>query len=80
MERHELDPISLVFGILFLALASTALFDNIDLTPFESRWVWPVLLIIAGAAVLVSSFGRSEPPVETVESAVLGSREDDEAN
>lgn len=79
MERHELDPISLIFGILFLGLASTALFDNIDLTPFEARWVWPVLLIVAGAVVLVSSFGRSEPTVETVESGALGGFEDDES-
>ena len=59
MERHDLDPVSLIFGILFLGLASTALFDNIDLTPFEARWVWPALLIVAGALVLVSSINRS---------------------
>ena len=67
MERHDLDPISLVFGIAFLGLASTALFDNIDFAPFEARWVWPLVLIVAGALVLVSSLGRSVSEVESVE-------------
>lgn len=70
MERHDLDLVSLIFGILFLGLASTALFDNIDLTPFEARWVWPVLLISAGALILVSSLNRSHSVGSSIETTV----------
>jgi hypothetical protein len=79
MERHDLDPVSLIFGILFLGLASTALFDNIDLTFFEARWVWPMLLIVAGVLVLVSSINRTRAESATMETGSSSLLDDDAA-
>jgi hypothetical protein len=58
MERHRFDVISFVFGILFLALAASAAVGEIDLFAVEAKWVMPVALIIAGAAVLVATVPR----------------------
>jgi len=58
MERHDLDLLSLIFGIAFLGLASTGLFENVDFAPIQARWVWPAILIIAGVAVLLTSVRR----------------------
>ena len=55
MKRHDIDLLSLFFGLAFLGLASTGLFRSIDFGLFRSQWVWPVLLIVAGAAVLAST-------------------------
>ncbi len=79
MERHDLDVVSLIFGILFLALASTALFDNIDLTPFEARWFLPALLIVAGVLVLVSSVNRTPGESTAIDPTAAAPFEDDEA-
>lgn len=60
MKRHDLDLVSLIFGIVFLGLASTGLFENVDFAFVDSRWIFPVLLIGAGGLVLASSVrGRS---------------------
>lgn len=58
MERHDLDPLSLIFGIAFVGLASTGLFESVDFSPIQARWVWPAILIIAGVAVLLTSVRR----------------------
>lgn len=79
MERHDLDPVSLIFGIVFLGLASTALFDNLDLTFFEARWIWPVLLIVAGALILVSSIHRVQPESSITQPSPASLLEDDES-
>lgn len=76
MERHDLDPVSLVFGIVFLALASTALFDNVDFTPISARWLWPGLLIVAGALVLVTSIRRSDADTNGDDGAGVGTLDD----
>jgi hypothetical protein len=55
VQRHDLDLVSLIFGIIFLGLASTGLFEDVDLAFVESRWIWPVLLIAAGGLVLAGS-------------------------
>ena len=60
MERHDLDPISLIFGLAFLAVAATGLIDDVDLSFVEARWIWPLLLISAGVLVLVSTVKPSQ--------------------
>jgi len=58
MERHDFDPVSLIFGLVFLGLASTGLFQTVDLSLIQARWLWPILLIVAGGSVLASSIRR----------------------
>lgn len=58
MKRHDIDVLSLVFGVVFLAMAATGLFDRVDFAPIEARWVWPTVLIVAGAIVLATSVRR----------------------
>ncbi|HSF86530.1 MAG TPA: hypothetical protein VLG28_12860 [Acidimicrobiia bacterium] len=59
MQSHRFDPISFFFGLLFAAIATYVLVVD-DLDVFDARWVWPVVLIMGGVAVLASLFsGRS---------------------
>ena len=80
MERHDLDPISLFFGIAFLGLASTGLFDDVDFTPVDGRWLWPALLIIAGLLVLATSVRRPNQATDTTEDlpSAIGTFNDDD--
>ena len=56
MERHELDPFSLVFGAVFALLGLVFLVGRPDITAF--RWVWPIPILVLGALVLVLGAGR----------------------
>jgi hypothetical protein len=58
MQRHSFDIISFLFGALFVGAGlSAVLFDN-AFSRFDGRWVWPALLVVAGVAVLVTTWGR----------------------
>ncbi len=59
MQRHELDPLSLVGGLLFAGLGVLFLLDVADTLTVQARWVWPILLIGLGVGGLVSSRPRS---------------------
>lgn len=64
MKRHALDIISFVFGIIFVGSAVTGMFVDDDAI-LEARWVWPALLVLAGAVILaftVRRDARSEVP------------------
>lgn len=52
MRRHDLDPLSLVAGLVCVAIALAALFGDAKLGTAQ-RWVAPVLLIGIGLAGLV---------------------------
>jgi hypothetical protein len=59
MNRHDIDVVSLVFGLLFLgvsAMWSLVQFDVIGLPGLEIAA--PVLLVSIGLAGLVASLGR----------------------
>jgi hypothetical protein len=62
MRRHPTDLLSLLPGLVFVAVAATALAGGID---FELRleldWVWPALLLAVGLALL-AGLGRTPPP------------------
>lgn len=67
MRRHELDATALIAGVLFVGLGSLFLADRVTSLDVEARWIWPVLLIGLGLALLAA--GRSsvngadhEPP------------------
>lgn len=64
MERHRFDPLSFAFGLIFALLGLLFLIPN---TPFDMvailadslRWVWPVVILAIGAAILVPLARRS---------------------
>jgi hypothetical protein len=52
MRRHELDPVSLVFGFAFTGLGLLFLIGQAD-QALRLRWVWPLLLLALGAGILL---------------------------
>lgn len=65
MKRHEFDTLSFIaglltaaVGLLFLIPAATS--DLIGLAARLAVWVWPVLFLIIGVAVLVPLFVSKE--------------------
>jgi len=63
MRRHELDPISLVFGFAVTGLGLLFLAGRADLA-YRLRWVWPVLLLAVGLAILLDLRVRASRPDE----------------
>lgn len=65
MQRHDVDPVSLTFGLIFLGIANAWLMVETGAAEIEGlRWFFPVLLLGAGAAGVVSSLLRSRRPRE----------------
>lgn len=54
MQRHDLDPTSLISGLLFVGLAVLFLSDRVGALDLQVRWVWPALLMGLGIALLAS--------------------------
>jgi hypothetical protein len=52
MRRHELDPVSLVFGFAFTSAGLLFLAGRVD-QAVRLRWLWPVLLLALGLAILL---------------------------
>ena len=75
MQRHKFDPISFFFGSVFVAVAVWILFVD-DLSSLSARWVWPVLLILGGLAILASMFTQRRPAAPSDESAALATSDD----
>lgn len=58
MKRHEFDPLSFIAGIVLLGLGLLFLIPRAtgDLIRFVSSaalWIWPVLFISVGIAILL---------------------------
>ncbi len=65
-RRHELDPISLTFGLLFTGLGLLFLVGQAD-QALRLKWIWPLLLFAIGAAILLDvtrGRDRAEPAAE----------------
>lgn len=60
MRRHPIDALSLAFGLLFVGIAGTLLAPGLGPAALASPWLWPILLIVLGAALLLSSLPRPE--------------------
>jgi hypothetical protein len=58
MERHQLDPLSLVGGVVFAGLGVLFLLDEAGSLTVQPRWVWPILLIALGVGGLLASRPR----------------------
>ncbi len=67
MNKHEFDPLSLIFGLLFLLGGIPLLISDEGFEFFDGRWVFPAFLIVAGLIVLATAqFSKrdQEPEVE----------------
>jgi hypothetical protein len=53
-QRHPLDIISLIFGLLFLGLAIPVLLLDTPLT-INARWALPATVIVVGLLILGSA-------------------------
>jgi cytochrome c biogenesis protein CcdA len=58
MERHPFDPLSFVFGLLFVAVALLGLTELVTLSWLDLRWIAPIVLVVLGL-VLVLTAGRN---------------------
>lgn len=68
MHRHPLDPVSLVFGLVFGAVAALGLADALTIRGADLRWLGPLLFIIFGLTLVVSA-GRDRSDGEPVANA-----------
>jgi peptidoglycan/LPS O-acetylase OafA/YrhL len=49
VRRHDLDVVSLIAGVVFLALAVIYLVASATDSSIDGRYVWPALLVTLGA-------------------------------
>ncbi len=66
-ERHPLDIISLVFGVLFLGISLPVLFASTPLD-FDARWALPATVIVVGLLILGSALRPKRQTTTTIES------------
>lgn len=67
MQRHDVDSVSLTFGLIFVGIVNAWLMVETGAAEIDGlRWFFPVLLLGAGAAGVVSSLLRSRRPREDV--------------
>lgn len=58
MEQHKFDPLSFGFGLVYALLGLIFLIPNtpidlVDLAAGSVRWVWPAVILVIAAAILV---------------------------
>jgi hypothetical protein len=58
MKRHEFDPISLVFGLLFLGTGLWVAVGRFNVVSLDNDGVWSALAIGAGAILLLPAVAR----------------------
>jgi hypothetical protein len=66
MRRHELDPVSLTFGFVFTGLGLLFLLGRAD-QALRLHWVWPLLLLVLGAGILLDLARTTPKPQLEVE-------------
>ncbi|MGH8933060.1 MAG: hypothetical protein ACRDZO_21150 [Egibacteraceae bacterium] len=59
MERHDLDPISLVFGLAFTALGLLSLAGPVS--PVSLGWALPLVAVGLGIAIIFTARRQSNP-------------------
>ncbi len=59
MRRHPFDPVSAIFGTIFLAAGIIGLTKARFLSLLQGGRLWGVLLLIGGVAVLVAALRRT---------------------
>ncbi len=68
-ERHPLDIISLIFGVLFVGLAVPVLLLDTQLR-IDVRWALPATVIVIGVLLLWSALRPGRKRVTNVETAI----------
>ena len=64
MNRHPVDPVSLVFGLAFAAVGlATLVLAEVPLAWLDPRIVLPLVALLAGAWLLVTATRRREATV-----------------
>ena len=58
LHRHPLNPVSLVFGILFLGLGLAFSFGDVDASDLSAGWVWAGALCAFGLLLVAAAAGR----------------------
>lgn len=58
MARHPLDPVSLVSGVVLLALAGLWFAGGADTFVEQLRWVGPAALVVVGLALVAAARRR----------------------
>ena len=48
MHKHETDPLSLAFALIFMTVGAAFWFGDIDAFEFVSVWALPLVLVSAG--------------------------------
>ena len=61
MPRHPFDALSLVFGLIFGAVAALAFVGPADQI-IDPRWLGPAILVIIGLVLLLPRRSRQKPP------------------
>ena len=57
MRRHQLDPVSLVFGFAFTSAGLLFLAGRVE-QAVRLRWLWPLLLLALGLGILLDLGAR----------------------
>ena len=57
MKRHPFDPVSFVFGVLFLGVGLPLMMSDTDFSFLDGTWMFPAFLIFAGVVILVTARG-----------------------
>ena len=61
MRRHSANLTGLLSGLLFIALGVYALAAGPDRLADALRWVWPIMLLGLGVALLAGSARQNRP-------------------
>ena len=68
MKRHRFDPLSFIFGMLFLLGGVPLLISESGFDFFNADWMFPAFLVAAGVVVLATAqFTRRDQDDEAVE-------------
>jgi hypothetical protein len=59
MERHRTDAVSFVAGMLFVGVGVMLMLDRAGVVDSDLRWLPPVVLVVIGLALLVTSVVRA---------------------
>ena len=65
MKRHPFDPLSFVFGVVFVALAGALSIQGIDFDTWGLRWIGAGALLLFGVLMLITS--KTGTPAEPTE-------------
>jgi hypothetical protein len=55
VNRHDFDPISAVFGLLFAILGFRFLSGEVTLASLDLSWLWPLAAVALGLALLITA-------------------------